>query len=45
MSNCNIGSNANTCQTCSEGYDYINSKCKKHITPIANCAEYDEEDG
>ena len=45
MSKCDVCSNDLSCQTCSEGYDYINSKCKKHITPITNCEEYDEEDG
>ena len=43
MSNCNICSNANTCQTCSEGYHYTNSSCKKQTSPIANCAEYGED--
>ena len=43
MSNCDICSNALSCQNCSEGYDYSNSECIKHLNQIAYCEEYDTD--
>ena len=37
IANCDICSNSESCQTCSEGFDSVNGKCIKQIN---NCKEY-----
>ena len=37
MKNCDVCSNDDTCETCSEGFDYWNGKC---IKKTENCQEY-----
>jgi len=41
IDNCDICEDLETCETCKEGFDYINNRCINLNMP--NCKEYDEE--
>ena len=40
IKNCDVCSDDNTCETCSEGCDYTNGNC---IKKVENCEEYDND--
>jgi len=41
IDNCDICEDLESCETCKEGFDYINNRCINLNMP--NCKEYDEE--